>query len=134
MSSIQEYAFRILITSDDQTYRNALANRLRIDGHAVEFANGGFHLCHMLEKYQTQNLLIIHENQFDMPAHEIISLVRVNFNKHDLPILFITKSKSDEDIKDIISSGGNEYIIQASNFANVLDKVKKYHSLINKAS
>ncbi len=121
-----EKAFKVLIGSKDQTYRNNLGSKLRFEGFSVEFVDGGFHLLHLLERYSDHNMLILHENMSDMPSHEVIGLIRTNKAKNEFPILFVSKDQREEEICDMVFIGANEYVIQQTNFAPLIERVKKY--------
>ncbi|RPJ73587.1 MAG: response regulator, partial [Alphaproteobacteria bacterium] len=100
---------KIIIVDGNITYRNNLASKLRIDGYAVEFASGGFHLLHTLEIEKDFDLVIIHENMADMSAAEMISLIRTTKSKDELPVFFISNRSDELEIAKMISDGANEY-------------------------
>lgn len=129
MQIIDEKRFKILVASENQIFRNTLASRLRIEGFSVEFTEGGFHLLHLLER-DAFNLVIINENMHDMPGNEIASLIRTNNTKNELPIIYIAKSKSEENVIEMIGAGANDFIVQSTNFAPVVERVKKYFQAI----
>lgn len=130
MLAIEEKHFKIIIVDENVTFRNNLATRLRMQGFHVEFATGGFHLMHVLEKHWDFNLVILHENMEDMPADEIISLVRIHRNKNELPILFISANTTEEEICEMVLNGANEYIVQPNNFQPIVERAKKYFTLL----
>jgi DNA-binding response OmpR family regulator len=129
VSALDEINFKILIVDENVTFRNNLASKLRIQGYTVEFASGGFHLLHTLERIKEYNLLIIHEDMLDMSAEEMISLIRINKTKSELPILFISQNDSETEIAEMVSNGANEYIIKSSNFQPIIEKTQKYFTL-----
>lgn len=129
MEAYEEKHFKILIVDENIQFRNTLATRLRLQGFNVEFATGGFHLLHVLEKHD-YCLVIMHEGMLDMSAEEIISLVRTTKNKTDLPILFISQNSNEEEICDMIFSGANEYIVKTANFQPIVERAKKYFTLL----
>jgi CheY-like chemotaxis protein len=119
----------ILLASENQIYRNNLATFLRLQGCVVELAAGGFHLLHLIEKTNDYKLIIIHNDMVDMSAMEIVSLIRVNKTKKELPIVFISADKhSNEEICDFVAYGMNEYLAQSANNQVILTKAKKYCS------
>lgn len=128
MPIVDEKSFKILIASENQTFRNNLAGKLRIDGFSVEFANSGFHLLHVIEK-EIFHLILLNENMYDMSAFEITSLIRSTKSKQELPVIFISKDKNQENIKDMILIGANEYIMHSPSFAPISDKAKKYFAI-----
>lgn len=130
MHAYEEKYFKIIIVDENIQFRNTLASKLRLLGFSVEFASGGFHLLHVLEKNWDFNLIILHENMSDMSAEEMVSLVRTNKDKGELPILFISKNSNEEEICDMIFNGANEYIVKSSNFQPIVDRAQKYFTLL----
>lgn len=129
-SALAEQHFKIIIVDENLTFRNSLATRLRLVGYAVEFATGGFHLLHILEKQRDLSLIIIHEDMLDMPAVEIISLIRLSKEKAELPILFISNNEDEGEIFDMVLKGANEYIVKSSNIQPIVDRARKYFTLL----
>ena len=129
MQIIDEKSFKILVASENQIFRNTIASRLRIEGFSVEFTEGGFHLLHLLEHDQF-NLVIINENMHDMPGHEITSLIRTVHNKSELPIIYIAKNKSEENVIEMIGAGANDFIVQSPNIAPLVERTKKYFTSV----
>lgn len=75
-------------------------------------------------------MIICNEDMPDMSAAEIISMVRLNKTKSEMPILFISKNSDEEEICDMIFNGANEYIVQSENFKAILERAHKYMSLM----
>lgn len=130
MHAVDEIQFKILIADENVIFRNNLASRLRLQGFTVEFVSSGFHLLHTLEQMKEYGLVIIDEDMLDMSAQEMISLVRLNKKKSELPILFISPNKNEHEIAEMISSGANDYIIKSSNIQPILEKTRKYFTLL----
>ncbi len=130
MKNIDEIHFKVLIADENIQHRDILASKLRFQGFHVELANGGFHLLHLLEKYWDFNLVILHGDMGDMPAEEMVSLVRTTKDKKELPILFISNKGDPKEIGEMISSGASEYLVKSPNFQPVLERVNKYFTLL----
>jgi PleD family two-component response regulator len=119
--------FKILILSENVQYRNTLASKLRIEGFTVEFAFGGFHFLHLIERYRGEfNMVICHENMIDMSADEIISMCRLTKAKSELPIVYISKDNDEEAVCDIILQGANEFVLHSNNMLPVIERARKY--------
>ena len=129
-SVIKHDNFKVLISSETINFRNILAGKLRLEGFEVEFATGGFHMLHILEKFTDYKMVIINEDMHDMSAQEMIGLIRLAKSKQELPILFISKNNSEEDICDMVFTGANEYIVQSSNFNPILERTHKYLQIL----
>lgn len=65
----------ILYIDDNQTRRNNLSSRLRMQGMNVELTGSGFQALHLLERTE-YSLILISDHCSDMPPIEIISLIR----------------------------------------------------------
>lgn len=130
MSVIKEPSFKILVASEDLNFRNNLAAKLRMDKFEVELAIGGFHLLHLLETNNDYSLIIINENMKDMPGFEAISLIRITKTKKELPILYVSKNDSEDEVCDLVFMGANEYIVQSTNYSPIIERAKKYYKLI----
>ncbi len=130
MTIIKGFTFKVLILSENVSFRNILASKLRLDNFDVEFISGGFHLLNYLEKNRDVNMIIFNEDMPDMSAAEAISMVRMSKTKSEMPILFISKNNNEEEICDMIFNGANEYVVQTENFKPILERAHKYMSLI----
>ena len=128
MSIIKTESFKILLASENLTFRNNLGSKLRVEGFDAEIVDGGFHLLHLIERNRDYQMIIINEDMKDMSGHEIIQLIRVIKNKTELPILFISKNDNDEEICHMVFSGANEYIIQSPTYKQIIDSVHRYFS------
>lgn len=126
MHIVDEKSFKVLLATENQTFRNNLGQKLRFEGFDVEFATGGFHILHLLEYERDYNLIIIHENMHDMPAFEIVSLIRTTRTKLELPIIFISKDQKEETVVEMIQWGANDFVVQSTNLAPIAEKTKKY--------
>lgn len=118
--------FKILVVSENINFRNILAGKLRVESFDVEFATGGFHTIYLLERQRDFNMVIVNEDMEDMPAHEIIAMVRTMKSKSELPILFISKENNEEEVCDLIFIGANEYLVQTANYMPIIERAKKY--------
>jgi DNA-binding response OmpR family regulator len=130
MAKIEINNFKIFVADENITFRNTMASTLRLQGFNVEFVDGGFHLIHLIERFDNCHLIIIHENMFDMSALEIISLIRTVKSKIELPILFISKNSDDQSTYDMILSGANEYVLKSANFTPIINRVHKYFKIL----
>ena len=127
MSVVVEKNFRVLIVSENLNFRNNLATKLRLENYAVELATGGFHLLHLLEQIDKDfSLIIINDNMHDMPGFEAISLIRQSKTKQELPILYVSRNDSEDEVCNMVFTGANEYIVQSTSFLPIIERAKKY--------
>lgn len=123
----KEQDFNIVIVDENATYRNQLASRLRMMGFYIEFATGGFHLMHILEKEgKNFHLVIVHNNMSDMSAYEMTGLIRTFKSKSELPILFLSRSVSQEDLKELVTFGINDFYQKTNEQHKIAEKVQKF--------
>ena len=129
MSIIQTESFKILVASENLTFRNNLSTKPRFVNFDAEIVTGGFHLLHLIEKHKDYQMVIINEDMRDMPGNEIVALIRQTASKTELPVLYISKNENEDEICNMVFLGANEYIIQSSNYKQVIDAVQKYFSI-----
>lgn len=124
--TLSEKNFKILILSESVNFRQTLATKLRLEGFFVEILQGGFHLLHIMEVQRSIDMIILHEDMHDMSSYETISMVRNMKSKTELPILFVSKTRDEEEIYGLVLAGANEYIVHAANFQQILERTHKY--------
>lgn len=122
--------FNIIIADENTTYRNQLASRLRLMGFYVEFATGGFHLLNMLEKEtKTYHLVIIHNNMLDMSAFEVTGLIRTFKNKLELPLLYLSRTVTPDELKEMIQFGINDFFQKTHEQHKIAEKAHRFFVL-----
>lgn len=88
-------------------------------------------MLHLMEHMKEQlNMIIIHEDMHDMSAQEMIGLVRLGKSKSELPILFISKNSDAAEIREMVFTGANEYVVQTTNFNPILERAHKYLQIL----
>jgi DNA-binding response OmpR family regulator len=126
---MSEKGCTILLATENLSFQNSLAGSLRMQGYKVEIANSGFHMLHMLENQESigkMDMIILNENMLDMAAPELVSLIRVNKSKKELPIIFISKFlKDDDEVCDVLDAGINDYIEQSTIMGPIIQAIKK---------
>jgi DNA-binding response OmpR family regulator len=133
MAVISRFIFKICILSENQHFRNTLASKLRVENFSVSFATGGFHLINLVEKNREDfNMIICHEDMLDMPAFEIITLLRELKSNTELPIIVVSKNESEDEICEMIATGANQYIIQNINYKPIIESAKNNLQLLLK--
>jgi PleD family two-component response regulator len=124
--------FTILLATENLSFQNNLSGALRMQGFKVEVATSGFHMLHMLENQDAAlkvDLIILNENMRDMAAPELVSLIRVNQSKKELPIIFISKFlKDDDEVCDAVDAGINDYVEQSTIMGPIILAIKKNSS------
>jgi len=127
MQNKENKFLKILIADENVQHRNTLASRLRLLGNHIEIASGGFHLLNIIENANDfVPFIIIHEDLSDMSALECILLARTNNDPEKLPILFISKDKSKENIDEILRNGASEYFVESTILQPIVESIKKF--------
>jgi response regulator RpfG family c-di-GMP phosphodiesterase len=132
MNQISKKSNIVLIVDQNVQRRSNVATKVRLMGFSTEVSDSGFQVVHLIEQaLETQTKaysgLIIVEDSEDMPAREVLLLVRnLHKNKDQFPILFLSRNHDPDEILQTIKEGANEYIIDLDNQAKILDKVKKH--------
>lgn len=122
----------ILLIDGNETRKKQMSSRLRMQNFSVDLAQNGFHSIHMVEK-QPYQLIIIHGNDLDdMPAEEVIGLVRNIHPRDELPILAILSEPDDDYAVILAESGVNEILTDNGNFNTILAEIKKIQKMHSK--
>ena len=115
----------LLTTSNVQEGQN-LASRLRVQGHYIEVASGGFHTLNLLEDTNNSfNMMIIMGDQHDTSANEVTSHIRTLFSKKELPVLIMKDTQDKEEVLEAFSWGANDFSSRKLNFNDLLKRLEK---------
>jgi len=115
----------ILFVDGNTVRKKRVSSRLRMQGYKTELANGGFHAIQLVEK-RVFDLVIIQGNDLDdMPAEEVVGLLRNIHPRPELPILAILLEADDESAATLAEAGASEIFIDSGNFNHILQEVKK---------
>lgn len=119
---------KLLIVDAKPSRRDTLASRFRLQGFPVELSNSGFQCLSFVEKESYKNVVIIGDTP-DMPAIELISLLRDRNKKENLQILFVDKKAEEAQIIEYFRLGINDYIIFNDKvFSAILEKINKFNN------
>ena len=118
-----------LIISESTPLIDGICSRLRTQGAKIEFCPSGFQAISLLEEKLKANprpydLAIITDECEDMPPREILGLMRVNIDKHKLPILIFGKERDPDAIMQLLYEEANGYLLDYKNFSKVIEKIK----------
>lgn len=113
---------KLLLVSDKKKFRD-LAGQVLRKNYNVKFASGGFHALHLIEEEGFEMVVIV-GNSEEMPAIELITLLRTGHNQKDLPILFLY-SKGSTEMLDAIEAGANGYLPISQNLNPLVKKIQE---------
>lgn len=117
--------FTILFIDGNDVRKKQTSSRLRMQNFVVEIVGGGFHAIHLVEKENFNMIITQGDDLEDMPAEEVVSLIRNIHSREELPILSILSEADDEVATALANSGANEIIINTGNFNVILKEIEK---------
>jgi DNA-binding response OmpR family regulator len=124
--------FKILFIDGNDSRKKQTSSRLRMQNFDVEIAQGGFHSIYLVER-ESFGLIIIQGDELeDMPAEEVISLLRNIHTREELPIMAILAQVDDDVAADLANSGANEILINTGNFNLILKEIEKIQKTSSK--
>ena len=112
--------YKCLIVDDDLTIAENTAEYFNIFDISTAFVTGYDEAVSFLEENET-SLVLLDINLGDRSGFELCKKIRREF---DMPILFISARKSDDDILTALNIGGDDYISKPFTMSILLAKVK----------
>ena len=112
--------YKCLIVDDDITIAENTAEYFNIFDISTAFVTSYEEATHFLEENET-SLVLLDINLGDRSGFELCKKIRQEF---DMPILFISARKSDDDILTALNIGGDDYISKPFSMSILLAKVK----------
>src|SRR5438309_8676671 len=114
---------RILVVDDSPTMRRIIATNLKSAGFdgIDEAEDGRVALIKMLRS--TVDLLIVDWAMPEMTGLELLRALRSAPSLRDLPVLMITGVGAEEDIREALEAGVNDYIIKPFDADPLAEKV-----------
>lgn len=121
--------YKCLIVDDDITIAENTAEYFNIFDIKTSFVTSYEEAVSFLEENET-SLVLLDINLGDRSGFELCKKIRQEF---DMPILFISARKSDDDILTALNIGGDDYISKPFSMSILLAKVKAVLSRYEKA-
>ena len=121
--------YKCLIVDDDITIAENTAEYFNIFDISTAFVTSYEEATHFLEENET-SLVLLDINLGDKSGFELCKKIRQEF---DMPILFISARKSDDDILTALNIGGDDYISKPFTMSILLAKVKAVLGCYEKA-
>ncbi len=112
--------YKCLIVDDDLTIAENTAEYFNIFDISTAFVTGYDEAVSFLEKNEV-SLVLLDINLGDRSGFELCKKIRLEF---EMPILFISARKSDDDILTALNIGGDDYISKPFSMNILLAKVK----------
>ena len=116
---------RFLIVDDSSTMRRIIINTLNKLGHQdfVEAANGR----EGIERLAVGgvDMIITDWNMPEMNGIDFIKAVRSTTNAKDVPVLMVTTNAAEDDIKEALRAGVNNYVVKPFDVPTLQAKVQQ---------
>lgn len=102
---------KILLVEDSATLRYAMRNYIVEAGHTALIAKSGEEALQMLETTPV-DMIIMDVEMPGLNGFETTRLIREWLGEHWLPIIFVTGLNEDENYREGIDAGGDDYLIK----------------------
>ncbi|NCN41069.1 response regulator [bacterium] len=110
----------LLVIEDDETVRGALKRVFEREGYKVLVASDGTQLSTVLDDTSI-DLIILDVGLPWINGYELAEMMKEHEDLKDIPLIFISGHKSEEDIKRGFEVGADDYITKPFD----LEKIKK---------
>jgi two-component system response regulator RegX3 len=122
--------YRCLVVDDDITIAENTAEYFNMFDISTAYVTGYDEAISFLDENET-SLVLLDINLGDRSGFELCKRIRTDY---DMPILFISARKSDDDILTALNIGGDDYISKPFTLNILLAKVKAILTRYEKAS
>ncbi|MBN2497132.1 MAG: response regulator [Deltaproteobacteria bacterium] len=114
---------RILVVDDVKLFRHLEATVLGWRGHMIDEASSGEEA---LEKIKTEppDLVLLDLNMPGMDGHAVCRHLKEDPSLHSLPVIMVTSSNRDEDIRQAVQAGCDDYLTKPIDEADLVRKVE----------
>lgn len=102
---------KILLVEDSATLRHAMSQYIIDAGHTPLMAESGVQALQLLEDNPV-DMIIMDVEMPGLNGFETTSLIREWLGDHWIPIIFVTGMSDDEDYRQGIEAGGDDYLIK----------------------
>lgn len=115
---------RFLVVDDSSTMRRIIINTLNKLGHTEchEAANGREGVDRLAST--PVDLVITDWNMPEMSGIDFIRAVRANEATRKLPVLMVTTNAAEDDIKEALRAGVNNYVVKPFTPDTIKDKIE----------
>ena len=114
---------KILLVEDSATLRYAMRNYIIDAGHEPLLARSGEEALQLLENTPV-DMIIMDVEMPGLNGFETTRLIREWLAGHWIPIIFVTGLNEDEDYREGIEAGGDDYLIKPVSFMIIKAKIR----------
>jgi two-component system, OmpR family, phosphate regulon response regulator PhoB len=123
MSSPKGDSARVLIVEDDDSLRRLIELRLQAEGFAIREAADGVEAMEIVETW-TPQVVVCDVMMPRMSGLSVCRELRAREDTASTPIILLTARCFDEDIQEVMTLGGIEYIGKPFEFAHLIATVR----------
>lgn len=124
---------KVLVVEDSRTQRTIICRMLKQNGYDVVEAGDGYEALGQLDK-ESPNLILLDIVMPGMDGYKVMSLIKEKPSMRDVPIIMLTSRDNLIDKMRSKVSGTNEYLTKPFVYEELIAKVDKYLSPIDKDS
>jgi CheY-like chemotaxis protein len=115
----------VVAVDDDATNIAILESAIAGAGYPFLGASSGIECLEMLKRY-SPNLLLLDIEMPDLDGFEVCRHIRCNPHQTQMPIVFLTQRRREEDVKRCIELGGNDFIVKPFDLPMLLGRVRHW--------
>ena len=114
---------RILIVEDDDSLRRLLEMRLQSEGFSIRDAADGVEAMEIVQEW-TPDVVVCDVMMPRMSGLTVCRELRIRSDTATTPVVLLTARCFDEDIQEVMTLGGIEYIGKPFDFAHLIATVR----------
>lgn len=114
---------KILLVEDSATLRHAMSQYITDAGHTPLIAHSGEEALQLLEDTPV-DMIIMDVEMPGLNGFETTRLIREWLGGHWIPIVFVTGLNEDENYREGIDAGGDDYLIKPVSFMIIKAKIR----------
>lgn len=114
---------KILLVEDSATLRHAMSQYIVQAGHTPVVASSGEEALQLLE-ITPVDMIIMDVEMPGLNGFETTRLIREGLGKHWVPIIFVTGLNDDENYREGIDAGGDDYLIKPVSYTIIQAKIR----------
>lgn len=122
--------YRILIVDDDPVNRLVLSSMLGLHNYQVVEASNGEQALAKMKDGERIDLVLLDIMMPNLSGYEVCRRLRQDYPLAELPIIFLTAKRADQELLRVYTVGGNELLSKPVEKFELLAKVRTYIQLL----